>query len=172
MSVSEYCNRDIVTLSPQATALDAAKLMRKHNVTSIIVLDESESQKKPIGILEDTALVREVMARKYDPGTILVETLMQPVTECAQMEEPVWAAVEQMRKQNLRRLPVVDSEGKLQGELIADDILALLTAGIVDIAALLRAPAGKKKTSRKQPRRKSTRRAPAAPKDEEIASNS
>lgn len=171
MSVSEYCNRDFVAIAPENTALDAAKLMRKHGIHSLIVVEENDGLKKPLGLLDDAALVREVMAKKADAETVTVATLMQAVDECARLEEPVWTALERMRRQHLRRLPVIDAEGGLVGELMADDILALLTAGIVDITALLRGQADtKKKPARRGARKKPARRtaqskaaAPATP---------
>lgn len=164
MSVTQYCKRDAISIAADANALDAAKLMRKHRTGTLVVIDEQEGKRKPLGLLGESALVVELMARGTDPKTATVADLMQPVEDCAREDEAVWAVVERMRERNQRRLPVTDAEGSLIGLLAADDILELLAAGLVDIAMLTReTPAagkatGAKRTGQKKSARKTTKR--------------
>lgn len=163
MSVTQYCNRDAISIAAGASALDAAKLMRKHRTGTLVVIDEEDGKRKPLGLLGESALIVEVMARGADPKATTVADLMQAVDGCAREDEAVWTVVERMREHNQRRLPVTDAEGALVGLLAADDILGLLAAGLVDIAMLTReAPAGKppdnKRTGPKKSPRKTTKR--------------
>jgi CBS domain-containing protein len=163
MSVTQYCNRDAISIAADASALDAAKLMRKHRTGTLVVVDEQDGKRKPLGLLGESALVVEVMARGTDPKTTTTADLMQTVESCAREDEALWAVVERMRENNQRRLPVTDTEGSLVGLLAADDILELLAAGLIDIAMLTReTPAGKtpanKRSGPKKNARKTTRR--------------
>ncbi|WP_455386118.1 CBS domain-containing protein [Acidihalobacter prosperus] len=174
MSVSQYCNRDAISIAADASALDAAKLMRKHRTGTLVVVSEQDGKRKPLGLLGESALVVEVMARSLDPKTATVDDLMQPVGDCAREDEAVWAVVERMRERNQRRLPVVDGEGAFVGLLAADDILELLAAGLIDIAMLTRAApstgkaSGAKRTAQKKTARKPAKR-PAKPAKKDTA---
>lgn len=164
MSVSQYCKRDAASIAADASALDAAKLMRKHRTGTLVVIGEQDGKHKPLGLLGESALVMEVLARGKDPKTVTAADLMQPVEDCAREDEAVWAVVERMRERNQRRLPVTDAEGAFVGLLAADDILELLAAGLIDIAMLTRAtPAtgktsGTKRAGQKNTARKATKR--------------
>lgn len=167
MSVSQYCNRDAISIAADASALDAAKLMRKHRSATLVVVDEQDGKRKPLGLLGQSALVVEVMARGGDPKTTTVSDLMQPIDDCAREDEAVWAVVERMRERNQRQLPVTDAGGEFVGLLAADDILELLAAGLIDIAMLTRAApasgktAGAKRTGQKKSTARKTTKRPA-----------
>lgn len=174
MSVTQYCNRDVVGIASDASALEAAKLMRKHGTGTLVVVSDEDGQRKPLGLLGESALVNEVMARGTDPESVTAAELMQPTADCAREDEALWTVIERMRANQQRRLPVTDAAGALVGLLAADDILGLLSAGLVDIATLTREPppakaAGRRRAASKKSPRKTAKRAPkkeAAPKQE------
>lgn len=173
MSVTQYCNRDAITIASDASAQEAAKLMRKHRTGTLVVIAEQDGKRTPLGLLGESTLVIEVMARNVDPKAVIAADLMLPVEECARENEAIWSVVERMRERNQRRLPVIDKEGALLGLLAADNILELLAAGLIDIAMLTRetpgdkAPqvkrAGQKKTARKTTKRPSKKEASKKP---------
>lgn len=144
MSVTQYCNRDVITIAAEATALEAAKLMRKHRTGILVVVTEQDGKRAPLGLLAESTLVTEVMARGTTPDKPSAADLMFPIDECARADEPLWNVVERMRASDLRRLPVTDADGALVGLLAADDILELLAAGLLDIAMLTRESLGGK----------------------------
>lgn len=165
MSVTQYCNRDVITIAAESTALDAAKLMRKHRTATLVVVTEQNGKRIPLGLLAESTLVTEVMAQGTDPGKPSAAELMLAIPECAREDEPLWNVVERMRAIDLRRLPVTDADGALVGLLRADDILELLAAGLMDIAMLTREGVGgkanaprNKRTGQKRPPRKSAKR--------------
>ena len=140
MAVSQFCNRKIVTISKESDALQAAKLMRRHRTSTLVVIDTQspDSKKIPVGLLEEGILSREVLAKSLDPQTQKVAALMNPLPISINEQTAIWEAIEAMRERNLRRLPVMDADGNLTGLLAADDIIDLLLAGLSDILALTR----------------------------------
>lgn len=159
MSVSQYCNRDTISIADGDNALDAAKLMRKHHTGTLVVVSEEDDKRIPLGLLGESALVTEVLARGTDPKSVTAAELMQPMTASAREDEAVWAVVERMREHDQRRLAITDSEGSLLGLLVADDILELLAAGLVDIATLTReSPPSTRRASKRGPRKKPARK--------------
>jgi CBS domain-containing protein len=75
-------------------------------------------------------------------GRVPEKTLLRDVVS----GEPVFLASERgldqvlatMRQQHVRRIPVVDAEGRLEGELALDDLLLLLADQLADLAQAIR----------------------------------
>ena len=72
MSLERICSKAVVTISPDATVLEAAKLMYSKHIGSLVVIDHS----RPIGILTDRDIVLKVVAREERPEDIEVKRIM------------------------------------------------------------------------------------------------
>ncbi len=127
MSIGEFCNREVVIVAREATAGEAARLMRSHHVGSLVVVDEMIGGKRvPIGIVTDRDLVVEIMATGLDPNTITVGDIMTPGLVTAQEGDEVLPTIELMHAKGVRRLPVVDAEGALAGIVSIDDLIEIM----------------------------------------------
>lgn len=51
MSVGEICNREVVIMSRRESILDAARMMREQHVGDVVIVDEKEGKRIPVGIL-------------------------------------------------------------------------------------------------------------------------
>lgn len=81
MRVGEYCNRNVVVINSNESVKNAAELMRSYHVGDLILLEEQENKKVPIGIVTDRDLVIEVMAAGVKPDSLLVrDILTEPFT--------------------------------------------------------------------------------------------
>lgn len=127
MPIGEICNREVVIVQPEDTVLQAAKLMRQHHVGSVLVVDERNGKPVPVGIVTDRDLVVEIIAPELDPDAITVGDIMVPDFATVKEETGVFEAIQYMRSKRIRRLPVVDGEGRLIGIITLDDLLALLS---------------------------------------------
>jgi predicted transcriptional regulator len=63
MKIGEYCNRDVIIINGDESVKMAAELMRTYHVGDVILVEEQEGQKVPIGIVTDRDLVMEVISR-------------------------------------------------------------------------------------------------------------
>jgi CBS domain-containing protein len=127
MPLGEICNRTVV-VAARGTRLDeAARLMREHHVGSLVVVDETALGRKPVGIITDRDIVIEAAAMGVPLGTVTVEEAMAPDLVIGRETDPVWDTVARMREKGVRRLPVVDGDGVLQGIVTMDDLLEILT---------------------------------------------
>ena len=137
MPISEFCTRDVICAGREATALEAARLMRHHHVGDIVVVDDTDGVRKPTGIVTDRDLTLEVMAAGLDPGTVKVgELLLRPMVT---VEHTAGYAetVRLMAVNGVRRMPVVGPGGALLGIITLDDMLRQLTsplAALTDLA--------------------------------------
>lgn len=130
MPIGEICNREVVIMFAHESATEAARLMRQYHVGDVVVVEEKNGRRLPVGIVTDRDLVVEVMAKEVDPALFSVGDLMNPPGSgglvTAREEDGVWETILRMRRHGVRRVPVVDREGALVGIVSADDLAALL----------------------------------------------
>jgi CBS domain-containing protein len=72
MSLERTCSKDLVTISLDATVLEAAKLMQSKSIDSLVVVEDS----RPIGVVTDKDIVRKIVASEKKPAEIAVERIM------------------------------------------------------------------------------------------------
>jgi CBS domain-containing protein len=72
MPISEICNREVIALPRDSTILEAAKLMRQHRVGDILVVEDRNGVRVPLGVVTDRDLVVEIMAPELDYMVITV----------------------------------------------------------------------------------------------------
>jgi CBS domain-containing protein len=149
MPIGEICNRDVVVVQRDESALEAAKLMRHHHVGDVVVVEERGGLRVPVGLVTDRDLIVEIVATELDPGVITVEDIMEPELACVKDTEGIFETVQYMRGRNIRRVPVVDESGALIGILSLDDLLELLSEELLAIAKLVRYQR-QKETKRRQ----------------------
>lgn len=58
MRAGDIMNRKVVTVSPHASVREAARLMREHNIGTLVVVDEEY----PVGIITERDLATRVVA--------------------------------------------------------------------------------------------------------------
>lgn len=99
-----------------------------------MVVNDAE---RPIGIVTDRDLVNRVVASGKDPSTTIVGDVMTPWPAAVREDAPIEQALECMERGCCRRLPVIDSDGKLVGFVTLDDIMMLLAKETTTIGRLL-----------------------------------
>lgn len=137
MPIGEICNREVVIVQRDTTVEEAARLMRKHHVGALVVIDEVSGKRKPVGMVTDRDLVVEVLATQLDAAVITVGDIMPHELGTVPESSGVFEAIQFMRAKAVRRLPVVDGQGALVGIVALDDLLALLAEELSDLAGLV-----------------------------------
>ena len=127
MHVSEIMHSPAECCYPE-TNLDAvAKLMWDHDCGVIPVADDSN---KPIGILTDRDIAMSSFLNHKPLWEISSKeiTNKRPLFMCKGNDD-IRNALETMEREKVRRLPVVNSDGELQGILSIDDIVFFAKQG-------------------------------------------
>jgi CBS domain-containing protein len=137
MPIGDFCKRDVVVSDRNASVTEAARLMRENHVGALIVIGEGNGTSRPVGIVTDRDIVIEVIACGLDPNTILVEDIMLEGLHTVAEREGVFTTIRLMREYGVRRLPVVNDMGELEGIITLDDLIALLATEIDEISRLL-----------------------------------
>ena len=132
--LKDFATDTVVVADPETTALAAAKLMRKHHVGALVVVDGLDS-KRPIGIVTDRDLVLALIAEGLDPEVFTAGDIMSVELVTANSELDAMDAVQLMRANRLRRIVIVDDDGRLAGIVSMEDLLELLTRELAALAA-------------------------------------
>jgi CBS domain-containing protein len=149
MPVSEICNREVVVVQRNDTALEAAKLMRQHHVGDVLVVEDRNGIRVPVGIITDRDLIMEIMAPELDDTVITVGDIMAQELVTVKESTGIFEAIQYMRQKAVRRLPIVNESGGLIGILTLDDLLELLSEELLEIAKLVRNEQQKETRSRR-----------------------
>jgi CBS domain-containing protein len=111
---------DPVTMIESDSVLDAARMMREEDIGDVIVLDDTSARVK--GIATDRDVVVRAVAEGLDPaGTTLAAICTQELLTIAP-NDPVDKAARFMRDRAVRRLPVVEEDGRPVGVVSIGDL--------------------------------------------------
>jgi CBS domain-containing protein len=134
MSISEFCNREVVFATRDMSLPEAARLMREYHVGALVVVDEVNGKRVPVGIVTDRDIVIEVVAQSLELDDFSVGDIMGPQLVSVQEKDGVFETIRLMRTKGIRRIPVVNQEGGLAGIISAEDILDLLAEEMAELA--------------------------------------
>jgi CBS domain-containing protein len=131
MNVSSLMQRDVATVRAGDSLAHAATLLRDRDCGSVVVVDE---QRHPVAVLTDRDVCLTALRLGRPLAGVRVETAMSKRLFTCHTEDTVAEAECAMALHQVRRLPVVDAQGKLVGLLALDDI-ALEACRDVDLLA-------------------------------------
>ncbi|HEU4682936.1 MAG TPA: alpha/beta fold hydrolase [Nitrospira sp.] len=119
--------KDVMTPSPsycvpEHSSVLAARIMKDKNV-GIVPVVETEARWKLIGVVTDRDLCLAVVASGRHPDSVKVREVMTDQIITCSPDEDVRSAADRMRENQIRRVPVVDEQGMLQGMVSTADIL-------------------------------------------------
>ncbi|MFD8288468.1 CBS domain-containing protein [Streptomyces lavendulae] len=117
-SVAELMTRTAVTVRPTTAFKEIARLLTEFDITAMPVIDASGH---PVGVVSEADLLR----RRPTGGTATAGELM---TSPAVTARPGWSVVRAarvMQRHGVKRLPVVDEEGRVVGILSRSDLIQL-----------------------------------------------
>lgn len=138
VTVGEFCNRQVATIRKTDTIPEAARRMREQHVGCLVVVEEADGNVMPTGLVTDRDIVVGALATASEHlhslqiGDIVTEP---PIT--AREAEGMPDALKKMRAHGIRRMPVVNDQGALQGIVAFDDLLEFLSEELADLAVLL-----------------------------------
>ena len=114
-------------MTPEAKAIwitesltDAAKEMWENDCGALPIIKDG---RRVVGMITDRNICMAMAMRDRNPSSISVEEVMNATVHATKPEEDVEQALQTMREHKIRRLPVLNGEGELEGILSMNDIV-------------------------------------------------
>ena len=118
LSILTTKGSDVITVHPEKTITDSLKILVKHKIGALVVIDESGRLK---GILSERDIIQRA-SETEDVFSQSVEQLMTKEVLVCDSKDDVMSVAHMMTEKRFRHVPVVD-EGKLVGIVSIGDIL-------------------------------------------------
>lgn len=115
--VKDIMSRPVSKIDLNESVKVAGELMSKARRGVLIVTKDG----RPIGIITDSDIIKKVVSKNLKPSSIKVKQIMSKPLVTIGPEETLLDAARKMKRNNIKRLPVVDN-GKLVGVISTTDI--------------------------------------------------
>lgn len=111
--------REVVTITPEATTLAAARMMNAQRIGSLVVMERGSQV--PSGIITERDILTRIVAAQKDPSsTIVRDAMTTPVITC-EPDDPLDHIRRTMRERRVRHIPVIHL-GRLAGLISIGDL--------------------------------------------------
>lgn len=121
--IRDILNKNLVTVSPNAKCREIATLMDIKNVGSVLVLENGKLK----GIITDRDIVVRCLSNSnIDIDKFTASDFMTSSVETIRDTDGLFDCIQKMRGAHVRRMPVLDSQGRCVGILSLGDILGIL----------------------------------------------
>lgn len=120
MKVKEVMNPDARSVWITESLGAAARSMWQNDCGMLPII---KNGRKVVGIITDRDICMAAAMRESRPSGIAVEEVMTGQVYAVKPEDDINVALETMRQHKIRRLPVVNTEGELEGILSMNDIV-------------------------------------------------
>lgn len=133
VTVDDVVAEDVVTVQRDTPVRTAVAKMSDSDVGSVVVVDD----RQPVGVLTDRTIA---LALEDQPNVAdrSAEELTDGKLITVDASTTIFEALQLMNDEGIRRLPVVDDDGRLQGIVTLDDALVLLANELDKIASTVR----------------------------------
>jgi CBS domain-containing protein len=109
-----------VDINDNPSALDVSKLMAKHRIGSIVVIEGNN--KKPVGIITERDIIKKVSAQNKSADQVAVRHIMSSPLITVKSIDSVDTAAETIAENKIKRLVVLEQDGSMVGILSVSDI--------------------------------------------------
>ena len=136
MNCREVMTDNPVCCLPTDTVSQAARTMRREDVGPVPVVSDDQ-HKLLIGIVTDRDLALRVVAENRDIISTRIKDVMTTGAVSCQPDDDLQKALEAMEENQVRRIPVVDTNQKIVGIIAQADVATRLgepesTAAVVE----------------------------------------
>ncbi len=119
-----------VDINDNPSALDVAKLMAKHSIGLVVVVEDNNN--KPVGIITERDIMKKVSARNRRADQVAATNIMSSPPVTVKSIDSVDTATEKMARYTIKRLVVVEEDGSMIGVFSVSDIAKKLARIVTD----------------------------------------
>ncbi len=121
MRVLEIMTPDPACCTPDTAIPKIARLMVNMDCGEIPVVDNLETRKL-LGVITDRDIVCRVVATDLNPHKVRVSAAMSSPAVAVSEESDIHECYEKMMQHRIRRIPVLDDQGRVSGIVAQADI--------------------------------------------------
>ena len=118
LKVEDVMVEGVVTIDADATVMKAVKLMNENEIGCLIVMRRGRA----VGIITERDLLKRVIAKSKNPKKTQVREIMTKPLIAGQPDMDLEEATKLMFKMKIKKLPVVEGQGKLLGLITLTDV--------------------------------------------------
>lgn len=118
MLVKEIMSAKVISLSPDHSLIEAAKLMTEKDIGFIVITNE---KRIPLGVVTDRDMVTRILAKEKEIDVTIDEAATHNILS-VDKDTPIEEAIQQMKDHQIRRLVVVNDRNEVVGVLSVRDI--------------------------------------------------
>jgi len=126
MKIEKLMTTDVESCRPEERVDAAAKIMWERDCGCVPVVDASP---RVVGMITDRDICMAAYTQGKPLGEIPVSSVMTGEVWCSHPGESALEAEALMRDKRIRRLPVVDAQGRLRGILSLNDLARKAATG-------------------------------------------
>jgi len=120
MIVKDIMSKNVIVVEPTAKLNDVAKKMKEHDCGSILVASED----RLLGVITDRDLTLRSIAESLNPSETTADKVMTKEVLYCRESDDIASVAENMTRNKVRRLPVLDANKRLVGIISLGDIAA------------------------------------------------
>ena len=117
-AISEVMTRVVETIAPEASVLDAARLMSELDIGALPVCDGDAL----VGMVTDRDITLRATATGRSPQSTAVAEVMTEVSTCCNESDSVDDVLKKMGEEQIRRIPVINASKHLVGIVSLGDL--------------------------------------------------
>ncbi len=134
LQVSEIMDKDPAILDLSTSIIEAAKVMRNRGISSVLVSDPQSGIIK--GIVTERDILYRVVAEAVGIFKVNIGKIMSSPLITVGKKTSCLDAILLMRKKGMRRLPVIDDDGKTVGMVTLMSLVGNVPIRSIDLAEL------------------------------------
>ena len=128
MKVADIMAKPPAYCSPQTNLAAAVEILWRQNCGILPIVDCEE---KVVGLVTDRDICVALGTRNRLPSDMTVGEVTSGKVIACRPDDDIRGALATMAEAKVRRLPVIDAEGKLQGVLSVDDVVLRTETGTI-----------------------------------------
>lgn len=132
MSIRSLAQTDVVTAERDTGIEELSGTMEEERVGAIVVVEDDE----PVGIVTDRTIALAV-GQEDDLTDLTAEDLMSQDPATIGADDGAYELATQFGESGVRRLPVVDDDGTLEGIVSLDDLVATSAEQLEEAAKVI-----------------------------------
>jgi CBS domain-containing protein len=125
---------ELITVNSDANILDAIQLMKDNGIGDVIVTEDLDGEKMPVGVLTDRDIALDVLTQTMHPERLKVSAVMTKTLVTCSQRTGVFQMIQIMKREGVSKLPLVDDNGVLKGLINAKHLIQMLIESLYDLS--------------------------------------